>query len=451
MRRILIKLRAYLGHAAARVVRRERPIIVAITGTVGKSSTKQAIGALLSGDGVASSVRVSAKNYNNELGVPLTIFGASSPGRSVTAWLSLLFRAFFASIGWSNIGVKTFVLEMGADHPGDLAHLTSIAPPDISVITAVTLDDASLAPVHLSNYSSIDAVADEKATLARAVGRGGTVILNADDKRVFAMRHLTQGHVLTYGETDAANARIASTRVIGAEGEYGFTPKGLEIVIEYLNQRRTLYVPGTFGRLIAYAICAAMLVGEALDLPIETIGSLTSRLHLLPGRTRIIPGMNHSTIFDDSYNASPAAVLSALHDLAALPLRSSQRRIACLGEMRELGATAQTIHRMIGAEVAKSSVDLFIACGIFGAVMAEGAQANGMRSDQVLVFPDAPEAASFLESVVRPGDVILVKASEGQSNSVGARMERVVKRLMEDPTRAKELLCRQEASWERYL
>ncbi len=456
MTSILFFLEQWLAKAARRTIARERPLIIAITGTVGKSSTKQAIGALLHAQEIGSRTRVSAKNYNNELGVPLTVFGMSAPGRSIVAWLRLLSRAFVISFGWQSTGVRTFVLEMGADQPGDLAHLVSIAPPNISVITAVTPDDPSVAPVHLEHYPSIDAVAEEKSTLVRAVAPGGTIILNADDMRVFAMRHLTQAHALTYGETDAADVRLVSSHVVMRVGDHGMIPSGLEMEINCFNRVQKVFIPGIFGRSIAYAVCAALAVAEAMDIHLDAAQHLTRYFEPLPGRTRIIPGIKDTTLLDDSYNASPAAVLSAIHDLEQMSLQESQRRIVCVGEMRELGPKSRDAHRMIGAEVAKQRIDLLVACGTLAPAMQEGALANGMREDQIKIFDDTLEAIPFLHDWIKPGDLLLAKASEGplpssaQWNKVpGIRMERIIKALMAEPLRAQELLCRQEGGWKR--
>lgn len=451
---LLSDLERWLGQAAKKTLARERPLVIAVTGSVGKSSTKEAIGAALNADDSVSGVRISRKNYNNELGLPLTVFGASAPGRSVVGWIKLLWNAWLISNGLRKTGIRTYVLEMGADKPGDLAYLTSIAPPDVAVITAVTPEDPAMAPVHAANYPSVDALAEEKATLVRAVRSGGTVVLNADDRRVFAMRHLTREHVITFGESDGADIRLTESHVIVEAGKYGNVPKGLEVKLESFNRQRMLYVPGVFGKSIAYAIAAGIGVAAALDLGLDAVERIPTQFHPLPGRTRIIPGIKYTTLFDDSYNASPVAVLSALRDLAGLALQPGQRRAACLGEMRELGEQAEMLHRMVGAEAAKLGMDLLVSCGPYAAAMADAARGVGMKEEQAKIFEDTPEAGLFLQDWIKPGDVVLAKASEGGMDAQGklppgVRMERVIKELMAQPEYAGELLCRQEESWKR--
>lgn len=447
-------LERWLALAARRTIERERPFIVAITGSVGKSSTRQAIAAVLQAGEHGDRVRASAKNYNNELGVPLTVFDCPAPGRSLSRWFQLLSRAWRVSRGYERTGIKTFVLEMGADREGDLAHLTSIAKPDISVVTAVTPEDPTLPPVHLAKYPSLDALAKEKATLVREVRPEGAVILNADDARVFAMRHQTHAHVLTYGETDAANVRLLRVAIRCEDRAWGKEPVGLELTVQLYQRQQVFYVPGVFGRSLAYAWGAAFAVAEALDVTLDHLDVAVTRFAPLPGRVRIIPGRNGVTIFDDSYNASPAAMLAGLRDLGAVQIAPNQRRIAVIGEMREIGSEALAVHRRMGAEAAHLGLDLFIPCGTFAPVMKEGALANGMKEEQIIACNDTLDAIPVLESRLQPGDILFAKASEGPLPSssfkrtvMGVRMDRVVKAFMAEPERASELLCRQEARW----
>lgn len=439
----------WLAKAAQRTIERERPLVIAITGSVGKSSTRQAIAAILGSTDMASGLRVSAKNYNNELGLPLTIFDLSAPGRSLLAWAHLLGRAFFTAHGWRKTGARTLVLEMGADKAGDIGYLTSIARPDIGIVTGITPEDASLPPVHLANYPSLEALTQEKGTLVRETRPTGTVILNADDPRVFALRHQTTAHVFSYGETDASDIRLLGIQVKIEDRAWGKEPVGLVVKGQLYQRQQEYFIPGVFGRGFAYAWAAALAVGEALDLSSEAVKEAASLLRSLPGRTRIIAGRNNVTLFDDSYNAAPASMLAGLRDLAMTELASSQRRIAVVGEMREIGSESHHVHRRIGAEAAKLKLDILIPCGTFAPVMREGALANGMSDERIFACKDTIDAIGVLEEQVRSGDVVFAKSSQGKIDSLGVRMERVVKAFMAEPERAGELLCRQEETWKR--
>jgi UDP-N-acetylmuramoyl-tripeptide--D-alanyl-D-alanine ligase len=451
MSALLSILQSWLVACAKKTLQRERPFVITVSGTVGKSSTKQSVAAVLRASEDPVHVRVSAKNYNNELGVPLTVFGLFAPGRSFFAWMHLLTKATLTSIGLIRTKVQTFVLELGVDRPQDMEKLAACVTPDIVVITALTPDDPRLAPSHTENFSSIDALVQEEAKIVSVLRSQGTLVVNADDPRAFALRHATQAHTLTFGEMEAADVRLMSTQVRMEQGKYGHTPLGLEVAIQVFQQTRTIFIPGVFGRSIAYAVCAGVAVATALDIPLEEVcESFANHFRPLPGRTRIIPGIKFTTLFDDTYNASPVATLSALRDLASLNLAPNQRRIACIGEMRELGKDTELLHREIGVEAAKRQIDLFVACGTLSHAMKAGALENGLPAERIMTFDDAPEAGRFLQKFIQPGDVILAKASEGRSNPRGARMERVIKELMADPQRAGEWLPRQDASWSRY-
>lgn len=446
-------LERWLAAATRRTLARERPFIVAVTGSVGKSSTRQAITALLQAFDATGRVRASLKNYNNELGLPLTIFQKMAPGRSPLRWLELLLTAWRCARGWQKTGVRTWVLEMGADKPGDIAYLTSIAQPDIGVVTGVTPEDASLPPVHLAKYPSLNALVEEKGTLARQTKTSGTVVLNADDPRVFAMRHHTRAHILTYGETDAADVRILSSCVRSESRAWGLEPVGLDLSLRVYHRRQDYFIPGVFGRGLIYAWAAAMAVAEAMDIPAEIFDGACARFQPLPGRTRILAGKNQVTFFDDSYNAAPAAMLAGLRDLGATSLASGQRRLAVIGEMREIGTEAEQTHRRMGAEAARLGLDILIPCGTFAPVMREGALMNGMKEEQVIMCADTLETIPVLDKHLRAGDVVFLKASEGEMIDgvlpKGVRMERVVKAFMLEPDTAPQLLCRQEPAWQR--
>ncbi|HEU0051469.1 MAG TPA: UDP-N-acetylmuramoyl-tripeptide--D-alanyl-D-alanine ligase, partial [Patescibacteria group bacterium] len=446
----LIFLESFLATSAQRVIRREKPCVIAITGSVGKSSTKNVIGLMLDAGNPNARVRASEKNYNNELGLPLTILGLPAPGRSPFRWILVLVSASLFWLGWRRTGIDIFVLEMGADKPGDLEKLVKIAPPFISVVTAVTPEDEMMAPVHAANYPSIDAVAEEKATIVKATRPDGAVILNADDPRVFAMRHMSPARVYTFGQSQDADIRLAGNHIRVQDTEYGKTPIGLEINIESLNRLRKIFLPGVFGKSIAYAVCAGLAVSTLLDAGLDdSVERISISFSGLPGRTRILPGIKKTTLLDDTYNASPVAVLSALRDLAAVELNPGQRRIACLGEMRELGSQSEALHERVGEEAGRLHLDLLVACGTLAPAVESGAKKAGLESEKIKRFEDTPEAGRFLQDWIKPGDLVLAKASQGTVHDKGVRMERVIKELMEDPVHAPELLVRQEEAWKR--
>lgn len=441
-------LQTILARGAKAAISRARPTVIAITGSVGKTTTRQMVVAALTQAEDGLRIVSSQKNFNNEIGLPLTIFGENHyPGSSPLNWMRLIGKSFFASIGFWQLKADILVLEMGADKPGDIAYLTSIAQPDIAIVTGVAPVDSDLAPVHVQFYPDAEAVAKEKSTLVTSLKEGGIAILNADDSRVYAMRHLTSAHILGYGENEGADIRLVSKQIRVQETEQGNVPIGLEMIVENYHKMTTLTFDGVFGTSMAYSACAAVAVINALDLADDQIKRIPERFSAMPGRTRLIPGIKHTTLLDDTYNAAPSSTISALHDLRSIPLQAGQKRIACLGEHRELGDRSEEMHRRIGREAALSNVDVFVACGIFSTAMKEGALAAGMPANRIHVFEDTPEAGLFIQSIIKPGDIVLAKSSQGTLTTKGVRMERIIKELMAEPLRAGELLVRQEKKW----
>lgn len=426
-----------LASAARRAVRREKPVIVAITGSVGKSSTKEAIGVALGAREAGSDVRASLKNYNNEYGVPFTILNVHAAGRDPFAWLRIVVRALWLGWGMGKIGAKTLVLEMGADHPGDLAWLVGIAPPSVSVITAV-------APAHAEFFGSVDDVAHEKATLVRALRKGDLVVLNVDDARVTAMRKETEADIVYVGDTEGSDVRVHDARIASDPDERGhMVPRGLDIALEINGHVARTELRGTIGRPQAWAAAAALAVARHFDISTETaLQRLARDYHGIPGRTRIIPGIKYTSLIDDSYNAaSPTAVISGLRDTASIAIANGQRRIACLGDMRELGNYTDDAHRSVGHEVVALGYDVLVTSTVAAKPIAQAAREAGMNADAIHIFPDAAEAGQFIQKIIRSGDIVFIKGSQG------ARTEKIVKELMAEPLQAPFLLVRMTSDW----
>jgi UDP-N-acetylmuramoyl-tripeptide--D-alanyl-D-alanine ligase len=426
------RLFRYLGACAHAAIQREHPRVIAIAGSVGKSSTKEAVAAALGAGEAGTSVRASAKNYNNELGVPLTVFNRPAPGRSVFVWIALLVRATLFRIGLAKIDASTLVFEFGTDHPGDLDHLISIAPPDAAVLTAIGTE-------HTEFFGSIEGVAKEERRVIEALPPQGVAILNADDAEVMKAAERTKAVVVTFGEGEGADVRLVSATV-------GFDPQdiaasGLDVHIVALGLSARFRIRGAFGKPQALAATAALALVHALDVDFHEAADRLSRFNGIPGRTRIIEGIKHTTLLDDSYNSSPLAALSAVRDLATFPVNEGHKRIAALGDMLELGALAEAAHADLGRAVAEAGIDMLVACGTLAHVIADGARRAGMSDENIFTFPKSPEAGLFIQERLKQGDVVLIKGSQG------ARMEKITKELMAHPENAKELLVRQTPEW----
>ena len=346
----------------AEALRDDHPIpALGITGNVGKTTAKQAAIATL---GARYRVLASASSYNNEIGVPLT-FLEVEPSHQVA------------------------VVELGFYVPGEIADLCGLVRPRVGLITRIP--DR---PVHFSRTPSLEAIASGKAELIEALPAEGVALLNADDPRVRALAPRTRARVVLYGEAPDAELRASDVRDGGLDG--------LAFTVSYRGERAEARMPMPGRHMLAAALSAiggAVELGVPLDeaaLALETMEPPAHRMAV-----RRTPTL---TVIDDSYNASPAAVQAALALLRDVPTR----RVAVIGDMRELGTLSNEAHEEAGREAARSA-DALVAVGDLAAMIARAARACGMRD--VHEAADAAEALIVLRRVTRPGDTVLVKGS----------------------------------------
>ncbi len=417
-----------LTHCSRRVLSRYAPSIVAITGSVGKTSTKDAIAIVL---GTEYHIRASQKSFNSELGVPLTILGLENAWWSPLGWIQNILRAFSLAYGARTQYPEWLVLEVGADRPGDIARVTRFVKPSIAVITRI-----GEIPVHVEHFATPRDVAHEKAGLAYALPSDGTLIINADDDKVRAIGAAYKGTVLSYGFTDDSLVRASNAQIMYDDDR----PVGIACKVDVSGKSMPLRLKDVFGEHGISAALAGIAVGSAVHINhiacIEALGDLQPA----PGRLRLIDGVRGTLILDDSYNASPVAVLAALDTLHTMKVRG--RKIAVLGDMMELGAYSPDAHRKVGKRVA-GIVDILYLVGTRAKFIGEGAREDGMNPTKIKTFDESAAAGRALEHDLKQGDLILVKGSQY------VRMERAIVEIMAGPERAPELLVRQEEEWKR--
>ncbi len=342
--------------------------VIAVTGSAGKTSTKEIIASLLS---TRFRTAKNSGNLNNHLGLPL----------------ALLRIPDIAELA---------VVEMGMNHAGEIRALAEIATPQVGVVTNVGY-------AHIEFFSSIDEIAEAKRELVEALPPDGTAILNADDPRVAKFRQAHKGRVLTYGLSPEADLRAATL------DNSAFEVNGIRFHTQMT------------GAHAISNILAGLAVAQVFDIPLPDLQEAVAKL--LPGKMR---GeryeKNGITILDDSYNSNPEAARAMLDVLLAQP---GLRKIAVLGEMLELGHWAETLHRDLGRYAAEHGVDVLI--GVRGASRLMVAQAveAGMGSRAAFFFDDPESAGDFLKNFVQPGDAVLFKGSRGTHVEFAlARMER---------------------------
>ena len=366
---------AALGRLASHVRQASGLPVVCVTGSTGKTTTKEMAAALLA---VLGPVLKSEGNLNNQYGLPLTLFRLSPEHRAA-------------------------VLELGMSAPGELRALASVARPDLAVITNV-------APVHLEFFSSVDAIAQAKAEILEGLGPGGVAVLNRDDPRVRRIGEAFPGKAIWFG-WDRRNE-------VSAEAWRG-TLFGMRFVLRLGGRPYDAALP-LAGRHFVANFMAAAAAAHRLGVAPEAILEAAAQLEPAPHRGRVLRLGGGVTLLDDSYNANPAAVEAAV---AALALSPRGRRIAFLGDMLELGPDGPELHRATGEKVAPL-LDAIAAVGPLAAHLLEGAERAGSSSSAFLRYPDSSAAAEEAPQIVRPGDAVLVKGSRG------VRMERIVDALV---------------------
>lgn len=420
MVKILIKI---LNFLAGRIIRRYNPEIIAVTGSVGKTSTKEAIFAVFSGSispetGKKLRVWKSKGNFNNELGAPLAVVGDFSEERlklvsreqpagtkkaaKIFFWLGSIWRALV----WAYFPFKlpypdVLVLEYGADRPGDIKNLIKMARPKGAVLTAI-----GETPVHVEYYANPDELAKEKGKILEPLSVGGFAVLNADDNRVLALKEKTRARVITFGFSENSDIRISQFEYQLSAGR----PAGISFKIEFNGSAVPIFLKNVFGRSQAYAAAAALATAAAFGLNLVEAGQALEKNYLAPKRRmNLVEGLKETLIIDDSYNASPLSVKEALAALAAL---SAKRKIAVLGDMLELGEYSIEAHQEIGKLVCDKA-DFLVAVGSRSKFTAEAAEKNGLAKERIYVFETAAEAIVPVRDLLQAGDLILIKASRG--------------------------------------
>ncbi len=430
-------LQKILETLARAVINKYKPMVIGITGSVGKTSTKESIFTVLH---KKFDIRKAEKNYNTEVGLPLTILGIPHSGKNAFKWIGGLIGVL-GQLLLKKPYPKILILEYGIDHPGDMDYLVSIARPDIAVVTQ--LGDI---PVHVEFFKDPEEVQREKAKLVKAVPVNGHVILNHDDYAVYDMKEDAKAPVLTFGFEGDAEIRIVHFEYRILKTPKGDTPDGISFKIQHQGNVVPFRISGALGQAQAYAAAAAGAVGTLLGMNMIEISQALQVYAPPPGRLTLIKGLRGSLILDDTYNAAPQAMRAALDTLRSLPAR---RRIAVLGDMLEIGKYAEQAHRSIG-DLADEFVDFLFTVGPAAKFIADQAKAPGVNKEarvlsasEIQTFDNSLEVGAALKNIIREGDLILVKGSQSM------RMEKVVEEIMAQPERASELLVRQDEYWKK--
>ena len=383
----------YLKFWASGYLRRTKPEIIAVTGSVGKTSAKEAIFEVLKIK-FGFEIRKSCGNLNNETGVPLAILNFQKSPNNFLAWIGILFSAPVRSFGLKS--AKVLVLELAADKPGDIKYLTSFVSPKIAVLTAI-------GPAHLTAFGTLDKVVEEKSDLLRALSADGWAVINLDNelsrKVYYGGNYRKKSYAIGY-EADVSAENI-KTEISNFQGRTQF-----DLKIE--GKKETVVLPSLGNFTNVSAALAGAAVGQIYGLLLGDIARGLKNIRNEEHRINVLQGKNDTTIIDDSYNANPLSMKAALDLLKTLP--KVNRKIAVLGAMREIGHLSQEAHQEI-SQLAREIADLTVEVG------------SGKKYDLQKNFKTTLAAAEFLLEESQPGDIILIKASR----AVG--LDKIVERL----------------------
>ena len=406
---------------------KNKPKIIGITGSVGKSSTKELISCLLS---KKFKVRQSPKSYNSQLGLALSILGQPTYFNNIFGWLKNIVKGFLEI--WNKNFPDILVLEMGIDRPKDMESLLKIVCPDIAVVTAI-----GEIPVHVEFFSGPEAVAQEKSKILKYLPSDGYAVLNFDDDAVWSMKDKTKGKIISFGfgNPPSANSGGGGADFLASNLKTSLSCSTFKMDFE--GSSVPVQLKNALGKQNVYPALAAAAVGKILGLNLIEISEYLSLCEFLPGRMKLIEGIKNSKIIDDSYNSSPLAAHAALDTISEL---EAKRKIAVLGDMLEIGKYTTEAHKAMGQKAVKA-VDVLVTVGLRAEFAFDEALALGMDETNLRHFSTSKEAVYFIKDLVEEGDLILVKGSQGM------RMERIVEEIMTHPEDAPKLLVRQDEYW----
>ncbi len=416
------RIEKYLAFFARKILKARKPFIIGVTGSIGKTSTRHAIACALSD---TYNVREPEKNYNNQIGIPLTIIGAHGLEDSwpILGWLRVFLKAvvvWLLPVDYPEV----LVLEYGIDHPNDMDGLLHIAKPEIAVLTTIGIS-------HREFFNTEDEIAFEKGKLAASLKKSGIFVYNKADKHVADQTNRVKGKSLSYNVYGEGDISLRS-----AEEELSLKPRTF-LSIQAGKQLINVTIQAV-GTAHIEACVAAVAVAVAMKVPVAQLLSGLSRYRTVSGRLNVIPGIKKSILIDDSYNAAPLSTREALRLLERFP---GKNKIAVLGDMLELGEDTAKAHKEIGELVGGMHLQQLITVGELGKLIAKAAIARGFSAERVVTFQNSDEAKRFVQSELEPDSVILIKGSQG------VRMEKITKEVLAEPMSAHKVLPRQYGKW----
>ena len=426
LNKILIPLLAFY---ARRIIKINRPMVIGITGSVGKSSAKEAVYTVLKD---RYRVRKNKGNLNNEMGVPLSIISDIEPKGDLLKWLRILSSGLLMSFKKDSTYPKILILEMAVDRTNDMDYLTSIASPKIAIITDIGVS-------HLEFFKDEKQILKEKAKIWKKIPANGLSIFNYDNFYLRTYKKKIKSPHLSYGFRPSADI-CAEDFKIGFSRELG---EGVNIAqgVSFRINYKTIFLPVVLPRIISksqvYSALSAVAVGLHLGMNLVEIAEKLKNFRPLPGRMKLIRGKQGNLIIDDTYNSAPNSLKSALETLA---LVKSKKKTVVLGDMLELGKIEKSAHSEVGRMV-YSIAGKIILVGKRTLETHRELRKLGFPKDKIFHFHTVEKLIPQITSLIGKGELILVKGSQGM------RMEKAIEPLI--PEKSRKLLPRQDKYWKK--
>ena len=414
------------------VLSRYKPKIIAVTGSIGKTSTKDAVFSALKD---VAYVRKSEKSFNSEIGLPLTILGLPNAWNNPFGWLENILKGFWLYI-WKHKYPKWLVLEVGIGKPGDMKKTAGWLKTDAVIFTVI-----GETPAHIEFFESRKHLIEEKVQLIKTLKKDGLLVLNADDEAVIGLKEKSKRRTISYGLGDKAEVRASGENIFYSEGG---RLKGIIFRVDENGKSFPVILEGVFGKNHIYSAIATLALSVGMKWNVLEFASALKKQEVPPGRMRLLNGIQNTMIIDDTYNSSPFACQSALETLSKI--KNNGRKIAVLGDMLELGKHTEEAHKNIG-RVSKENADVLVVVGQRAEKIKEGAIEEGMNKENIFQFTNSISAGDFLKTYIKENDLILVKGSQG------VRMERTVAMILDlnnengEKEDIKKLLVRQDKEW----
>jgi UDP-N-acetylmuramoyl-tripeptide--D-alanyl-D-alanine ligase len=413
-------------------------VIIGITGNVGKTTTRNILSAFLS---EYTLVGTNRENYNTDLGVCLSVLGATNPRKNLIKWIQLFWKGWRMTLQLPDDFPSVWVLELGIDKPGDMDFFVD----NFLQFDIVIFGYVGEYPVHAQNFGGRDLLIHEKSKILRGLKPEGTLIINGDDPFIEHLYH-KRSNVITVGFNESNHLQAqefhSHIRIDDSPSQWEKNNSSLIPHAWFKVRYKGSIVPCKFDYLFAkeqtYNILSVIAVGLYDQLNLVEIMSKINHFSPIPGRLRFLEGIKNSLLIDDSYNAAPAAVISALDALDSIRI-PGVRKIAAIGELKELGDVNDQVHRMIGNK-ASETVDIFIGVGESLREPVREFQAN-CPGKQAEWFLDSQSAAEWLISRITSDDIILVKGSQS------SRMERISSEILANKRYRSDVLPRQTSEW----